>query len=76
MKTYVYIKPGPRAWRISAAGRTQDNCDAVSAIGRPRRSDETIGVGRNKKEAFEDAIATMNLESENKDNGDFVLKWD
>jgi len=59
MKTYVYIAPGSKIWRIVANGRCPDNCDAVTAIGRKRADGEIAGVGRNKKEAYEDALMSI-----------------
>jgi len=58
MKTYVYVKPNKKrtAMVITANGRTPDNCDHISAIGRPPEDGEIIGWGENKKEAFEDAL--------------------
>ncbi|MCK4791952.1 MAG: hypothetical protein KAV87_49930 [Desulfobacteraceae bacterium] len=56
MKTVVYIAKGKKAWKIVANGRCPDNCDAVTATGRKKTTDEICGVERNKKEAFEDAL--------------------
>lgn len=52
MKTFVLIRNG----KIIESGRVENNCDYISAIGRKKREGEIVGYGRNKREAFENAL--------------------
>lgn len=56
MKTYVYIRDNGKKWVIAESGSCPDNCDCVTAIGRPPH-EEKVGCGSNRREAFEDALS-------------------
>ena len=55
-KTYVYVRDNGREWEIIERGTCPQNCDCVTAIGRPPEQDEIVGCGITEEDAFLDAL--------------------
>jgi len=55
-KTYIYARDNGHEFTISESGTCPDNCDCVTAIGRPPKQDEIVGCGITEEDAFLDAL--------------------